>query len=54
MNLFCFDRMLRKFVPKGPFDNESAFVEEITWHEKGDGHLPESVIIKVPGAIKCH
>ena len=39
-------RISLKFVPKGPIDNKSAFVQVMAWRRTGDKPLPEQMLTK--------
>ena len=47
-------RISLKFLPKGPFDNKSALVHVMAWHQTGDKPLPEPMFTKFTDAYMQH
>ena len=43
-----------KFVPKGPIDNKSAFVQVMARHRTGDNPLPEPMLTQFTDAYMRH
>ena len=43
-----------RFVPKGPIDNKSAFVQVMAWHRAGDKPLPEPMLTQFTAAYMLH
>ena len=43
-------RILLKFVPKGPIDNEVALVQVMAWCRTIDKPLPEPMLIQITDA----
>ena len=47
-------RISRKFVPKGPSDNKSAFFQVMAWCRTGDKPLPEAMFDEFTEAYLRH
>ena len=52
--LHIFIRISLNFVPKGPFDNKSALVQVMAWHQTGDKPLPEPMLAEFTDAYMRH
>ena len=47
-------RIARKFVPKNAIDNNSALVQILAWHRRGDKPLPEPMLTQITDAYIRH
>ena len=47
-------RISLEFIPKGPINNKSAFVQVKTWRWAGEKPLPEPVLTQLNDAYMRH
>ena len=49
MSVFLFNQISLKFVPKGPYRNESALVQVM----HGETLKPEAMMVQLPDTFMC-
>ena len=54
MKMFEFRKILLKFLPKTPINNNSTLVQVMFWRRIGDKPLPEPMMTQVNDACMCH